>query len=98
MKISFEELIRIVTEEVVKELAKNGITVDESGINSSQKVLQPKSLEIDMSEFKTPVLTENSFWDIDTAVKELIVPANTVITPGAAREIKIREIVINYKS
>jgi len=82
--------------EVAKELVKRGYEVkglEKSLTNDKVKT----SLEIDMSEFKTPVLTENSFWNMDKDVTELIVPANTVISYGATREIKLRKITIKYK-
>jgi len=82
--------------EVAKELVKRGYEVkglEKSLTNDKVKT----SLEIDMSEFKTPVLTENSFWNMCKDVTELIVPANTVISYGATREIKLRKITIKYK-
>lgn len=82
--------------EVAKELARQGYEVEgleKPIINDKVKT----SLEIDMSEFKTPVLTENSFWNMDKDVTELIVPANTVISYGASREIKLRKVTIKYK-
>ena len=95
MKIAIEDIVKMVTLEVAKELVRRGYEVE--GLESpltNDKV--QKSLEIDMSEFKTPVLTENSFWNMDKSVTELIVPANTVISYGAAREIKLRKITIKY--
>ena len=82
--------------EVAKELARQGYEVEGLGKSLTNDIVKT-SLEIDMSEFKTPILTENSFWNMDKGVTELIVPANTVISYGASREIKLRKITIKYK-
>jgi hypothetical protein len=96
VKIAIEDIVKMVTMEVVKELSRRGYEVE--GLPMSLKNDKVKtSLEIDMSEFKTPILTENSFWNMDKGVTELIVPANTVISYGASREIKLRKITIKYK-
>ena len=59
MKISIEELVELITRKVIKELIKRGIDVDfnndkKAAASSSLK----KSIEIDMSRYKTPLLTE----------------------------------------
>jgi len=95
MTISIEKIIEIVTREVINELLKNGVKIND-GISVEKKKVS--SIEIDMSLYKTPLLSESSFDTIGTEIKELIIPANTVITPGAAYEIKKREISINFKN
>lgn len=95
MTISIEKIIEMVTREVIKELLKGGVNVTNAIKSGDAKVV--KSIEVDMSLYKTPILSENSFESIGSEINELIVPANTVITPGAAYEIKKREININFK-
>jgi len=98
MKISIEELIEIVTREVIKELLKKGVKIDfdspdENVIGSNGNVK-----EIDMSGYKTPVLTENHLNEFDNGITEIIIPEKTVITPGARTVIKTKKLIITYSS
>lgn len=96
MNINLEKIIELVTKEVIKELVKNGVTIN-NGPGVQHNTVKT-SIEVDMSMYKTPLLSEGSFETIGSEVKELIVPANTIITPGAKYEIKKREIKVNFKN
>lgn len=107
MKIPIENIIELVTREVIKELTKRGYTVDytsryQAGVTfhpeKKQEPEGPTSMEICMKDYKTPILTERRFDDISMSVHELIVPEKTVITPGAFELIKKRNIKIIYQS
>ena len=52
--------------------------------------------KIDMSSYKTPVLTENILELINKDVNEIIIPKGTVFTPGARDIIKKRNFIISY--
>lgn len=96
--MSIEEIVDFVTREVIKELRRQGVKVvntlpDKPGAEKGKEVL-----ELDMSGYKTPVLTESSFHKIASETKELIVPEKTVITPGARDIIKRKQLRITYKS
>lgn len=98
MKISIEELIEIVTREVIKELLKKGVKIDfdspdENVIGSNRNVK-----EIDMSGYKTPVLTENHLDELNNGITEIIIPKKTVITPGARIVIKTKQLIITYSN
>ena len=56
-----------------------------------------RSVEMDMSEFKTPILTENNLGVLDKDVCEIIVPEKTIVTPGARSILKNRALSIVYK-
>ena len=60
--------------------------------NIIEKV-QPKI--IDMSNYKTPILTENHLLTLDPKINEIVVPKGTIITPGARDIIKRHKIVLN---
>ncbi len=98
MKITIEQIIEIVTREVITELVKKGINIDGFIAKESKNENNKKPYEVDMSGFKTPVLTENSFETIETGISELILPAKTIITPGARAIIKKKKVEIIYKS
>lgn len=103
MKISIEDLIVIITREVVSELKKLGVEFefpsdadpDKSGI---LKKTETSKIKIDLSDYKTPVLTENHLIKLEPAIKEILVPAGTVITPGANDIIKYKKLKIIRES
>ena len=99
MKINIENLVEIITKEVIKELLKIGVELDfpkemKTG-NLSNKGNQKKQ-EINMSGYKTPILTEYALESIGRDVNEIIIPKGTVFTPGARDIIKKRNFIISY--
>ena len=98
MKVSLEEIIEIVTREVIAELLKKGVAIEGSFSGEGNQDRKKKSLEMDLNEFKTPVLTENNLGVVDDDICELIVPEKTIITPGARGIIKRKALTIIYKT
>ena len=99
MKIALETLIEIVTREVIKELLSRGFSVDQMlSDHPEEEKLSMTSAEIDMSGFVTPVLTEGQMEELEEGVREVVIPPHTIITPGAKRLIKQKEIKLIYKS
>ncbi|MEE4312282.1 MAG: hypothetical protein V2J62_10495 [candidate division KSB1 bacterium] len=100
MEIRLEELIRLVTAEVVKELKKQGVTVigevgeQESGAQNAS--LRTKSETPDMSKYVTPVLTEKHITRLHELTGELIIPKNTIITPRARELVKEKRLSIRF--
>jgi hypothetical protein len=95
-EISIEQLVETVVRQVLAELAKRGVQVRPAGTGSggvpAVKGEGGTSLEIDMSKFRTPVLTENQLINIGTKVSTIIVPCTTVVTPGAWDIIKAKQL------
>lgn len=99
MKISIEELVERITIEVITELLKRGIDVEFSiDKNSSSETSVKTSIEIDMSNYKTPVLTENNLLSLKPGITDIIIPGGTVITPGARDIIREKKLNITYKN
>ncbi len=98
MNISIEKIIELVTREVISELIKRGYNINQSSMVVEEKLNKKTSVEVDLSGYRTPVLTENHFQTIDLKVNEIIIPTGTIITPGARNFIKKRKITIVYKS
>ena len=98
MEISLEKIIEIVTREVIKDLINRGIKIEQSGNIGKSTAVKTDSLEIDMSGYKTPILTENHIQAIDINILKVIVPVETIITPGAKNIIKNKNLTIIYKS
>ncbi len=98
MDISIEKIIEIVTREVIKALVEKGVTIDSSLLGQENQATKKRSLEMDMSEYKTPILTENNLGYLDDHICEIIVPEKTIITPGARGIIRKKSLTIIYKS
>jgi hypothetical protein len=90
MQIAYDTLIETVVREVLAELARRGVEV--RGIppgvtaGASAPTGMPgtgSTVEIDMTGFKTPVLTEGQLTRIPRGTGTVIVPCSTVVTPGA---------------
>jgi hypothetical protein len=98
LEITLEKLISLVTVEVVKELKKQGIQVisslDNDGLGISTDSLRTKSEKIDMSKYRTPVLTEIHIRRLHQLTGEVIIPKNTIITPKAKEIIKEKRLII----
>lgn len=98
MEITLEKLITLVTAEVVKELKKQGIQViyssEHKGSVISTDSLRTKSEKIDMSRYRTPVLTEIHIRRLHELTGEVIIPENTIITPKAKEIIKEKRLII----
>lgn len=96
MEISIEKLVSLVTAEVVKELVKQGVTVTSpSGSVLNANVAPPlntKVQKIDMSKYKTPVLTENHIRRLHVLTGAVVVPKGTIVTPKAKELIREKQI------
>jgi hypothetical protein len=100
--ISVEQLVESIVREVVAELTKRGVEISFPGVRVGETPGTHErtgtSLEIDMSAFRTPVLTENQVNRIDAKVSRLIVPCRTVVTPGAWDIIKAKKLTVVRKT
>lgn len=102
LQISLEELTVLVVQKVIGELNRHGVDVSylpivDSSISGPSS--QPKRvLEINMSEYKTPVLAKNHFQSIEPDIVEIIIPEKTVITQGARDMIKKKKLTVTYKT
>ncbi len=98
MEITLEKLISLVTAEVIKELKKQGIQIisssDGNGLGISTDSLRTKSEKIDMSRYRTPVLTEIHIRRLHELTGEVLIPKNTIITPKAKEIIKEKRLII----
>jgi len=101
LQISLEKLIQMIADEVVKELKKQGVKVISSSnqlnVVNSIDALRTKSEKIDMSKYRTPILTENHIRHLHELTGEVIVPSGTIITPKARELIKARGIQVKFE-
>jgi hypothetical protein len=98
MNLSIEELVNKVVSEVLAELSRRGLKVDLGPLrNAPVKPAPPANTAVhivDMSCFRSPVLLESHLSSLASEVKEIAVPAGTVITPGARDIIKKKNLIL----
>ena len=101
MEIALDQLIQLVTSSVVKELKKQGITISYSsslvGGGDDIHKWRTKSEKVDMSKYRTPILTESHVRRLHELTGEVIVPKGTVITPKARELVKQKQIVLTIE-
>lgn len=101
VQISVEQLIETVVREVMAELTRRGIDIGSPGTRARGAPVQIApggSLEIDMSAYRTPVLTESRLARIDATVSTILVPCNTVVTPGAWGVLRAKKLTLVRKA
>ena len=100
--ISIEQLVESIVREVVAELTKRGVVIGSPGAPVRNAPVQHAragtTLEIDMSAYRTPVLTQNQLTRIDPKVSTIIVPCSTVVTPGAWGIIRSKKLTLIRKA
>jgi hypothetical protein len=109
MQISIEQLVETIVRQVIAELGKRGVEVgppappqrSTPAPQGSTPAPHPgggTSLEIDMSAYRTPVLTEGHLSRLDPKVSTIIVPCNTVVTPGAWGTLRSKRLTLVRKT
>lgn len=105
-EISIEKIVNLVVKEVVQELVKQGVKVVSTGgstvpanlpISSVDTGLRTKSEKIDMSKYKSAVLTENHVDRLHVLTGEIVIPKGTIITPKAKQKIREKQIAITFE-
>ncbi len=107
VQIPSEKLIELIVREVVSELARRGVAVGlptsgdgqvvpvgGNGHDPATAAACPRRLEIDFTDYKTPVLTEHHVRSAGRDVREIIVPAGTVCTIGARDLLQQRHLTL----
>jgi len=98
MNLSMEELVNKVVAEVLAELSRRGVKVDFGRPQSRNiKIASPSNASVhivDMSGFRSPVLLERHLLSLAPQVKEVAIPAGTVITPGARDLVRKKNLIL----
>jgi len=98
MDKSTEELVNKVVAAVMAELSRRGAKAESgSPQKSPPKPAAPPNASVhvvDMSNFRSPVLLESYLLSLPPEVKEIAVPAGTVITPGARDFIRKKNLIL----
>ncbi len=97
-----ERLIESIVREVIAELTKRGVDVGAPAVSAPGTPVQHarpgSTLEIDMSAYRTPVLTESQLRRIDGGISTVVVPCTTVVTPGAWAAIRSKKLTLVRKT
>lgn len=95
-----EQLVEAIVRAVIAELRRRGVEVGGSTPASGpvRGKKEATSMEIDFSEYKTPVLTERQVRGVEPGVVEIIVPAGTLCTEGARDLMQRRKLTLKTKS
>lgn len=101
MEVDLEKLISLITAAVIKELkAQNAeITVfpkKDIGQNHSFS-LSLESKKLDLSKYRTPLVTENHIDKLHELVGEIVVPQGTIFTPKAKEKIREKNLHVTYE-
>ena len=98
MNLSMEELVNKVVAAVLVELSRRGVKVDFGPPQSKNiKAVSPPNASVhvvDMSGFRSPVLLERHLLSLAPEIKEIAVPAGTVITPGARGVLRNKKLIL----
>ncbi len=101
--VSIDKIIQLVTHEVVKQLKANGVPViidpkiTGTGIANALVSNPSKSERIDMSKYKTPILTERHISKLHELTGKIFIPHGTLITPKARETAKRNNILIEME-
>lgn len=100
MQVITEKLVEAIVHAVIEELRRRGVEVTGS-VPAGNQVLEARaatSLEVDFSEYKTPVLTERQVRGVGPGIAEIVVPAGTVCTEGAKELMQKKKLTLKTKS
>ncbi len=94
-----EQLVESIVREVIAELTRRGVGLPGPPARSVpvQHASPGSTVEIDMSPYRTPVLTEGQLSRIDGKVSTVVVPCTTVVTPGAWAVIRSKKLMLVRK-
>lgn len=106
-EVSIEKIIQLVTQEVVSQLRNNGVTVTINPAAAGRGItnalagggcsLQRRTERVDMSKYKTPILTERHVGRVHELTGKIIIPRGTIVTPKARETAKRKQIFIEIE-
>ncbi|MBN2007851.1 hypothetical protein JW960_00740 [candidate division KSB1 bacterium] len=97
-EVSLDKIVQLVVQEVVAELTRRGVKIVQggksAGIVTSSGDIRTKVERIDMSGYRTPILTEHHIRKLHELTGEIVVPAGTIVTPKAQEMIRARGLTL----
>lgn len=87
-----ESIVHRVTLEVWRELAKRGIALP-----ASPAALPDGAVKIDMSRYRTPLLTERTLAGLHPRAHTVVVPNGTIVTPRAKDLLREKRIGLAFE-
>jgi hypothetical protein len=92
-ELSIEKIIELVTREVMRELGRGAPST--TGANAATD--PAAGVRLDMSNYRTPIVTENAIRRLHERAGTVIVPAGTIITPRAKEIMREKNITIVFE-
>ncbi len=103
-EVSLDKIVQLVVQEVVDELTRRGVTIVTTGRTTAigtdeaaQVSLRTKVERIDMSGYRTPILTEAHIQRLHELTGEIIIPEGTIMTPKAREAVRARRVTIRFE-
>jgi hypothetical protein len=96
VEIPIDTLVEIVVRRVLAELAERGIGVGTAAGQNPPAPANAARVTIDMTGYRTPVLTEERVRSLDPRVREILVPPGTVCTIGARDMMQRKKIKMTF--
>ena len=99
-EIPLEKIVSEVVSQVIARLRNENkqITGPETGTAGGNANGRPvRSERLDMSKYRSPVVTEQSLLKLHELTGEIIIPAGSVITPRARRFIKAKQLAVTFE-
>jgi len=103
-EVSIDTIIQQVTQEVVRQLQIKGVTITSGSgqlakeasnvVGDRTNCIRLRTERIDLSKYKTPVLTERHIDRLHELTGKIVVPHGTIITPRARETAKRKQIFI----
>jgi hypothetical protein len=90
--ISIESIVRRVTREVMAELARQGMGAASAGSGAG-----PNSERLDMSGYRTPLVSERAIRMVHELTGKIVVPRGAIVTPLAREAIRRKNIQVVYE-
>jgi hypothetical protein len=94
--LPLEQLVRLVTQEVMRELARQKTTPG-IPVGVAAAADPATSVRLDMGKYKTPIVTEQALARLHDRTSTIIVPAGSIVTPRAKELLREKNISVVFE-
>jgi hypothetical protein len=98
--ISIDSIVLRVTQEVIRELARQGLAVtggSGSADSTGAKELRPNTERIDMRGYRTPLVSERAIRMLHELTGTIVIPSGAIVTPMAKEAIRQKNLQVIYE-
>jgi hypothetical protein len=100
VQMTYDQLVAAVVRAVIAELTRRGVEITGAPQPGAfhGETRNAASVEIDFSDYKTPVLAERQVRSVGRGTAEIVVPPGTICTEGARELMHMRKISLKIQS